>query len=706
MNWKWPKLTLKDEPSPMQNVEFRRQKQFNWDALRGWALGLFEGFTDYSDSLDAKMTDFDNRFDDQMIAATDGDKDLSEVVDARRPTGGDAFKTLGKRLDFQDKSMGLADAPVYNTLSMVRNMRHFRPLSDGYSFMQGGCYIGDGKVIYAIINAVTPDDRAILIELDSDGKELRRSDPLMLGHANWISYDSTTSELYIAELETHDATGAAMMSHVISVVDYSTLTFKSSITIDGLTELQGIMSYSIDAVTGERIILTQGGGDKLNLYSVGDDQTLTEIKMKISDTTRASAGVQGVLSYGGYRYLLTFNARALTIMDKTGATISVLAIPNQSGTGALIGEVQWISPVTDNESPTDFMIGSVCQNSNFGLDHVTSVYKTNIVTGVADKPTIPLLVNQTVYVDAGSNSVNPDGSKDNPFKDINEALSLTNNPLYKNLTILLADGTYPFVAYYDPTSFVQIQGVNGPTNHVTIQGIRMRCVRAKLSYLSVEFYPTLVSGSPDQTTDISLVQSDVILSSINCIGSHDYSIYAYNSTINMIPGTITPKYAGTQATVDLEGNSHLIAEPYTVPSIYSVSDSVITPAEFRLTQLSMSKVGDKYEFTIPQQNTLKATRGVMLRWTFEGNVHYDRFRYGNIDNSDSSISFSSIGVANTETNPIALHIGEIGLTFNSTSLTLSRITTGSVSAQIGNPGIMGWSDTNEDVLIDQIWCLS
>lgn len=69
----------------MQNVEFRRQKQFNWDALRDWALGLFNGFTDYSDSLDAKMTDFNNRFDDQMSAATDGDKDLSEVVDARRP---------------------------------------------------------------------------------------------------------------------------------------------------------------------------------------------------------------------------------------------------------------------------------------------------------------------------------------------------------------------------------------------------------------------------------------------------------------------------------------------------------------------------------------------------------------------------------------------------------------------------------------------
>ncbi len=119
MSWKWPKLTLKDEPSPMQNVAFRRQKQFNWDALRGWALGLFKGLTDYSDSLDAKMTDFDNRFDDQMSAATDGDKDLSEVVDARRPDGGSAYATLGKRLDAYEPVLRWYNNPGTNSWSDI-----------------------------------------------------------------------------------------------------------------------------------------------------------------------------------------------------------------------------------------------------------------------------------------------------------------------------------------------------------------------------------------------------------------------------------------------------------------------------------------------------------------------------------------------------------------------------------------------------------
>lgn len=132
MSWKWPKLTLKDEPGPMQNVEFRRQKQFNWDALRGWALGLFKSFTDYSDSLDAKMSDFDKRFDDQMSAATDGDKDLSEVVDARRPDGGNAYDTIGDRMDAMDKvSEGLtADESKFDGSIGGMLMNYFDDESD------------------------------------------------------------------------------------------------------------------------------------------------------------------------------------------------------------------------------------------------------------------------------------------------------------------------------------------------------------------------------------------------------------------------------------------------------------------------------------------------------------------------------------------------------------------------------------------------
>lgn len=58
-------------------------------------------------ATDAKSMsqDTQNRFDDQINGKVDPD----EVIDARRPTGGDAYPTLGKRLDKQDEKLADTD---------------------------------------------------------------------------------------------------------------------------------------------------------------------------------------------------------------------------------------------------------------------------------------------------------------------------------------------------------------------------------------------------------------------------------------------------------------------------------------------------------------------------------------------------------------------------------------------------------------------
>lgn len=83
-----PRLELKDEPSPFQNREARLQKQFNWDALRGWGGA-------YSDWLYQTMDDFGKWFDDQINLTPQP----SEIIDARRDIKGFLYATLKKRLD-------------------------------------------------------------------------------------------------------------------------------------------------------------------------------------------------------------------------------------------------------------------------------------------------------------------------------------------------------------------------------------------------------------------------------------------------------------------------------------------------------------------------------------------------------------------------------------------------------------------------------
>lgn len=50
-----------------------------------------------------KSDDNQKRLVDQLAANSNGDINLSEVVDARRPASGDAYKTIGDRLDAHDK---------------------------------------------------------------------------------------------------------------------------------------------------------------------------------------------------------------------------------------------------------------------------------------------------------------------------------------------------------------------------------------------------------------------------------------------------------------------------------------------------------------------------------------------------------------------------------------------------------------------------
>ena len=54
-----------------------------------------------SKDTDARQTDVENRFDDQIA----GNTDIDEVIDARRPEGGQSYPTLRKRLDDEHKEV-------------------------------------------------------------------------------------------------------------------------------------------------------------------------------------------------------------------------------------------------------------------------------------------------------------------------------------------------------------------------------------------------------------------------------------------------------------------------------------------------------------------------------------------------------------------------------------------------------------------------
>lgn len=88
-------LDLWDEGMPLQGVDFRRQKQHNWDALRKWGRG-------FGDRIDDYFSNVDQRIDDQLNANTMKD----EEIDFRHSDMlSKTFETMRKRGDFYDEDL-------------------------------------------------------------------------------------------------------------------------------------------------------------------------------------------------------------------------------------------------------------------------------------------------------------------------------------------------------------------------------------------------------------------------------------------------------------------------------------------------------------------------------------------------------------------------------------------------------------------------
>lgn len=60
----FPKIDLKNEPSPFQNRDARLQKQFNWDSLRHWGYIINGILGNLDSSVDEQFVVQDSKIQD------------------------------------------------------------------------------------------------------------------------------------------------------------------------------------------------------------------------------------------------------------------------------------------------------------------------------------------------------------------------------------------------------------------------------------------------------------------------------------------------------------------------------------------------------------------------------------------------------------------------------------------------------------------
>jgi hypothetical protein len=251
-------------------------------------------------ATDAKnmSQDTQNRFDDQI----NGKVDPNEVIDARRPTGGDAFDTLKLRLDAQDDAtrdkVGSSQFELSATLATMRRLgRLIRKQGEVSSNAQGFAGLGDTTVVQYFQNVFPLDSQSgSLVKFDVVTGEIITENPIQGFHGNSMTYDSNDKMLYLAPAEDSSGIETTQRTQVFKI-DPDSLLVVEKIDLTGKTVLNPIHSIGYDATDHCFVI-----ADNDNLEFYNDDWEI-QFSLTFTELLGFTPGfMQGVQCNGDVLY--------------------------------------------------------------------------------------------------------------------------------------------------------------------------------------------------------------------------------------------------------------------------------------------------------------------------------------------------------------------------------------------------------------------
>ena len=645
-----------------------------------------------ANEANAIAKDTQNRFNDQI----NNKVDPNEVVDARRPFGGVAYDKLGLRLDDMNKQTDRASSnQVFNRLDLKRSARFV-----DVNYLQGNCYTGQGRWVRATNNN---DGITTLIETDIDGVVIK-SKQVELGHANWIDYDNKNGLLYVSELYSLDSTGKISPNKIVDVLDYATLDFVKKIDLTSLINdvNAGIMSYSHDNVTGEVYVCTESGNNGVKLYLYDEqDNKLTDIPIPARGYEQTPMN-QGVCAYNGYLYFIKFEPSAIFKFDKSGKLHGVYNVDYLAQDSYFVGEIEQISPMFDKDEGEAFLLGAVHRLNTYDSRFIHQSFHVNFSSGipVIDKMTSGMPLKETKYieVDANTDVVNGDGTSAKPFKDISEALELTNNMMYQNMFINVKSGNYPIITFYNPSAFVIIKGIE---DNVVIGGLRGRGINVRLVNVQLKI------DNSAQNEDISVESSTIDLDTVKCLTTTGNNLYCESSEIKINNCTFSAPIP-----ISLNKVSTLKCNPFVMPAFASNGPNLIVPGQYQITTsvTTIKRVGQTNGITLnaAEKEMLKSSPYFTVQLLFQGNLYFIK---GALVDGSGAISNVVGGALNNMTTSgaftnaeiqvnVDVNLGKVWIDHVSITNILINTATKNITGDSSNVGV---SEDLADIGIVRLW---
>lgn len=335
--------------------------------------------------------------------------------------------------------------------------------------MQGNCYTNNNTACYCLLDQERfYDSKCTLVKVNLNDMSILRSVQIDNSlHANWLSFNPDTSELYLTKNKDRN--------YDIIIIDFETFQIKRTINLNNIIDDgYNIGGFSYDPVTKKYYANTQYHAYEIDINNVS--------LIKKIDITWDSFWfsnlfndymTQGSYVYDNKIYYTVFDPNCLAVFDIDGNYKKCYNFKKVMDSIYVTREIEEVSPMFDKEDGS-ILIGSTGQICWGSEEQINQFFISNIKKNYgAGHMNSSGRFRRTIYVDQNSLSSNPNGHSDNKYKSLAEALDITFYDFYTNIEIKLADGNYYCTTINSPNSIIYLSGNSVDPTKVKINNLNI-----------------------------------------------------------------------------------------------------------------------------------------------------------------------------------------------------------------------------------------
>lgn len=360
------------------------------------------------------------------------------------------------------------------------------------------------------------------------------------GHANGVTYNPTLERIFMVnsfndEVYMIDPTTLSIVVTLHTGMD----NYTKAIAYDKDRDV-----YYIGRVTG----LPASDMSEVYVYRLIDNNGYAfdlEDQFTVNSWENLGTATQDWAYYNNCLYAMTSKPNAIAIISvDEGTKGERIACFDLHSNECTIGELEGI----DNYNGI-WRITSSRLSATYGYQHVTQFFDVNNYVGTVSQKVngdvysclqkVPI----SIYVDINSTTVSPDGTQDNPFKEVWEAIDLVGCAYQNNARIIVKKGSYESIGVHNGAS-IYIEGTGNDDSGVrgvfvsTGGNLYMKGMRItrNLKMLTERNYGNLLENGGRMTLQNCTLETG---------SSGDYNVYVNTgSTLTLLNTTLTENNNG------------------------------------------------------------------------------------------------------------------------------------------------------------------